>query len=71
MEVIETYGSKTKPEYYNKLKITPIDFILANNIPFCESCIIKYAVRWKEKGGIQDLEKIKEYVDILIKNETK
>lgn len=58
-----------KPEHYNKHKITPIEFILANEISFVEGCIIKYACRWKDKGKIEDLNKIKEYVDILIKNE--
>lgn len=60
-----------KPQHYNKYKITPINFILANNIPFCEANVIKYISRWKDKNGIEDLEKAKEYIDILIKNEQK
>jgi len=58
----------TEPSYYNDYKITPIDFILANKIPFCEANIIKYICRWKNKNGAEDLQKAKEYIDILIKN---
>jgi amidase len=45
--------------------------IHANNIPFIEGSIIKYATRWRDKGGIKDLEKIKHFVDLLIELESK
>lgn len=57
--------------HYKDFKIQPIEFILANNIPFCEGNIIKYAARWRHKGGIKDLEKIIHYATILIENESK
>lgn len=63
--------SAIKPNYYNSYKITPIEFILANNIPFCEANAIKYLCRWRSKNGVEDLKKCKEYIDILIKNEEK
>lgn len=31
--------------------------------------MVKYITRWRNKGGLQDLNKIKEYVDILIELE--
>lgn len=49
-----------------QLPIQPIDYIYVNKIPFIEGCIIKYATRWRMKGGVQDLKKIKHYVDLLI-----
>lgn len=57
--------------HYKKLKIQPIEYILANNIPFCEASIIKYATRWRDKGGLDDLRKIKQFCDILIEAEQK
>jgi hypothetical protein len=48
--------------------IQPIEYILANELGFCEGNIVKYATRWKDKGGVQDLEKIKHYCDFLIQN---
>lgn len=53
-------------DHYKKLNIQPIEYIIANDIPYIEGNIIKYATRWRDKGGIKDLEKIKHYVDFLI-----
>ena len=53
-------------DHYKKMNIQPIDFILANDLGFCEGNIIKYICRYKEKGGLKDIEKIKHYCDILI-----
>jgi hypothetical protein len=56
-------------DHYKKLKIQPIEYIMANELPFCEGNIVKYITRWREKDGIKDLEKIKHYVDFLIEGE--
>ncbi len=53
------------PTHYD-FKIQPIDFILANDIPFCEGNIIKYVSRWKLKNGREDLLKAKHYLDMLL-----
>jgi hypothetical protein len=53
-------------DHYAKLKIQPVDYILENNIGFCEGCVIKYVTRWKDKGGIEDLKKARHFLDILI-----
>ena len=57
--------------HYKQFKIQPVEFIHVNKIPFIEGNIIKYACRWREKGGKETLEKIKHYVDILIELESK
>lgn len=57
--------------HYKNLKIQPVVYIHTNSIPFIEGCIIKYASRWRDKGGIKDLEKIKHFVDLLIELETR
>jgi hypothetical protein len=36
-------------------KFQPVEFIIKNNIGFVEGNIIKYILRFKEKGGVQDL----------------
>lgn len=53
------------PSHY-KSKIQPVDFIVANNIPFIEGNIIKYIFRYRNKDGITDLLKAKYYLDMLI-----
>ena len=56
-----------KPLYYTGMKITPIDYILANNMDFCSGNIIKYISRWNKKGTpAEDLKKIIEYTNILL-----
>ena len=57
--------------HYSKLKIQPVEYIHANGIPFIEGSIIKYATRWRDKGGVKDLEKIKHFVDLLMELEKK
>ena len=58
-------------DHYKSLKIQPIEYIHANGIPFAEGCVIKYVSRWREKGGIKDLEKAKHFIELLIELETR
>lgn len=60
---------KIEPNYYMKYKIIPVDFILANNIPFVEGNVIKYVCRWRDKNGVEDLKKAVSYLQRLIKKE--
>jgi UDP-3-O-acyl-N-acetylglucosamine deacetylase len=57
--------------HYKDMKIQPVEFIHANEIPFIEGCIIKYVARWKNKNGIQDLKKAKHFIELLIELEEK
>ena len=57
-------------DHYKKLKIQPIEYIMANQLGFCEGAIIKYISRWRDKGnGIDDLRKIKQFCDFIIESE--
>ena len=59
-----------KPTYYNSMKITPIEYITANEMDFCSGNIVKYASRWNKKGApVEDLRKIIEYANILLGHE--
>ena len=55
--------------HYKNLKIQPVEYIHANQLPYIEGNIIKYITRWRDKNGIKDLEKIKHYIDLLIELE--
>ena len=57
--------------HYKKLAIQPVEYIHANQIPFIEGNVIKYVTRWRDKGGIADLEKAKHFIDLLIELEKK
>ena len=59
------------PKHYSRFKIEPVTFIVENKIPYCEANSIKYLCRWRFKhetvaGQIEDLNKAKQYIDILI-----
>lgn len=56
--------------HYKSLAIQPVEYIHKNNIGFCEGSAIKYLTRWREKGGVEDLNKAKHFIDILIELET-
>jgi hypothetical protein len=56
--------------HYTRLAIQPIEYIHANEIPYCEGNVIKYVSRWRCKGGVADLQKARHYIDLLIEMET-
>lgn len=57
--------------HYKDKAIQPIEYIAANKLNFCEGSIVKYITRWRDKNGVEDLKKIKHYVDLLIELEEK
>ena len=58
-------------QHYKSQPIQPWDFIAGNGIPYLEGNAIKYLCRWREKGGLADLEKAKHYIEKLIEINTK
>jgi len=69
-----TYMSKPSDiqvggQHYKDMAIQPTEYITKNKLGFIEGNIIKYISRWRQKNGIEDLKKIKHYVDLLIEYE--
>lgn len=52
--------------HYKDMPIQPVVFCEKNKLSFCEGNIVKYVSRWRSKNGIQDLEKARHYLDMLI-----
>ena len=52
--------------HYKDFHIQPYEFISKNDLSFFQGNVIKYVCRYKNKNGIQDLEKIKHYCDLEI-----
>jgi hypothetical protein len=52
--------------HYKQFAIEPIEFIVTNNIPFCEANVIKYLCRSHYKDGVRDLEKAKHYIEFIV-----
>ena len=56
-------------EHYKNIGIQPIEYIMANNLDFCEGNVVKYVSRWRQKNGLDDLLKAKHYLEFLIERE--
>jgi hypothetical protein len=55
--------------HYKSMAIQPMEFSMANKLDACQHTAIKYITRFREKGGIEDLEKAKHAIDMLIEFE--
>ena len=67
-QFMKSYKKQVGGNHYLKYKIQPVEFIIKNNIGFVEGNIIKYILRFKDKGGVRDLEKARHYIELLIEN---
>jgi hypothetical protein len=56
-------------DHYAKLAIQPLDYILLNGLGYVEGNVVKYVTRWKDKGGVSDLQKARHYLSVLIEIE--
>ena len=71
MEIAEMLGLPANEvqvggDHYKKNAIQPWDYIVSNDLGYLEGNVVKYVSRWKDKGGRQDLEKAKHYLDKLL-----
>lgn len=55
--------------HYKQYEIQPVEYSQRNRLNYCEANVVKYITRWRDKGGLEDLEKVKHYVDLLIELE--
>ena len=55
--------------HYKSYAIQPVEYCMKNNLNYCQSNIVKYVTRYKDKNGKEDLEKVKHYVDLLLQIE--
>lgn len=66
----------TNPNYYKQASIELIDFMEETSSPeafqgYCKNNVLKYVVRYKNKNGVEDLNKAMWYLQRLIESETK
>lgn len=68
-ELLSSLSSQVGGSHYKEFVIQPVEFCFVNKIPYLEATAIKYLCRWRNKGGVQDLEKAKHFIDLLIELE--
>ena len=56
-------------DHYSKLAIQPVEYINKNNLSYLQGNVIKYVTRYKDKNGLQDLQKARHYIEMLIELE--
>lgn len=52
-------------DHYKKYGIQPIEYCMANKLDACQSNVVKYVTRFRDKGGLEDLNKARHYLDLL------
>lgn len=55
--------------HYTKLAIQPMEYSFKNNLNCLQHTIVKYITRYKDKGGLADLQKARHCIDMLIQLE--
>ena len=60
----------SRNNHYKDCKIQPIDFIMENNLTFCEGNALKYITRHRRKGdGARDIHKAIHYLEMILEIE--
>ena len=68
---MSAYKKQIGGSHYQNFRIQPSKFINDNKLLFAEGNAIKYICRHAHKGGKQDLEKAKHYIDMIIERDYK
>ena len=59
------------PTHYTNCEYEPWDVIADWGLNYAEGCVIKYVKRWRQKNGVKDLKKARNYLNFLIEQEEK
>jgi hypothetical protein len=57
--------SQVDGSHYKNLKIQPMEYSMANKLDACQHTVIKYITRFRDKGGIKDLDKAIHAIELL------
>ena len=66
---MSAYDKQVGGKHYIKYKIQPSKFVTENKLLYPEGSVIKYILRHQDKGGKQDLEKAKHFIDMIIERD--
>lgn len=57
--------------HYTKYAIQPMEFSLANGLDAAQHTVIKYTMRYRDKGGVRDLRAAIRVLELMIEREEK
>lgn len=73
-DFIEDIGSKDKVlplevqeggDHYKRYAIQPVEFAMSNRLDLCQANVVKYTLRCRDKGGIEDIKKAIHYLQLM------
>ena len=56
-------------DHYRSKKVQPIEYIMANDMPFADGNVVKYVSRHRQKNGAEDIKKGIQYFLFILENE--
>ena len=65
----KVYNKQIGGSHYKSMAVQPSEFINKNKLLFAEGNAIKYICRHAHKGEVEDLEKAKHYIDMIIERD--
>ncbi len=68
---ISAFDVQEGGSHYKDMKIQPMEYALANNLNYGQANAIKYISRYKNKNGMEDLNKAIHCIQLLIEFEEK
>jgi len=70
MKKLAARNKQVGGNHYKDCKIQPIDYIMENNLTFCEGNALKYITRHRRKGdGAKDIHKAIHYLEMILEIE--
>lgn len=60
-ETYNTIHTQVGGNHYSKMAITPLEYIHANRLDFCQGNVVKYISRHKDKNKDEDVKKCIDY----------
>ena len=63
-------GQQVGGDHYRDMAIQPVEFIFHNGLGYLEGRAISYLARWRSKNGLEDLQKAKHMIELLIEMES-
>ena len=62
-------GEQVAGQHYKGLAIQPAEYCQRNRLPYCESSVIRYVTRHRDKNGREDIEKAIHCLRLLLEIE--
>ena len=59
------FSQQVGGDHYRQFAIQPIEFMMANGLNACQCLCLKYLMRYKDKNGVEDIDKAIHCLELL------